>query len=291
LRERDSQIVYSQASLPPRVSIFGNSQKVEEITRRLGAEGFEMLPTWGIWREARLYGLLLSDDLLSSFHQSWRIDALLERRCGIRKPLVNRILNIVMFPPQSWTNQVMRKLWEYYNVPRFNIPPVPTVIHAVVPETTLGKEDKYAFFLELAHQNDKDLGSVLGWVGEKPKIRGIVFPTRDDQLREWQTRYATDFTGFSWNQIARELRSYIKSVHLGPLSIEEILKMCDSDSSLTQTEERLKYIYELGFKGSAVIEVDPRKFLFAAKEMGKKPDSVYQKVAERFKKLRDVNSK
>lgn len=279
--ERKLGIIYSQASLPPQISIFASSETISRYLKRTQAEGVEILPTWGISAEVLLFGRLKNGLMVDSFHQSWMKDFGIEKRYGNGTQKVDFLVRPVFFPIFTpLTDRVMRTLWQ-------ECPGIPTTVHTLDSDHTLGHGGRVRFYLELAHQNGVNLPALITWVGEKPTLRGIVYPTRDDQLDDWKIKYAGDKKNLNWYELAEEMMPYLRSVHLGPLTTSEIEAYIEGNGMASDTEERLESLYKAGFEGSAVIEIDPRKVARVAKSLSVSLVSGYSLIASRFKRLRD----
>lgn len=277
--ETEQRVTISQASLPPFVSLGATSEELTHLLPKTGAEGIEILPFWGISTEVILHRKLRYPEVATSFHQTWKTDHITERRAGIDTGIANRVISTVSFPSREITDNVMKRLWQEY-------PNRPTVIHTLTDENTLG-ETNVRFYLELAHQNGVHLPDVVAWVGEQPERRGIVYPTRNDQFEEWKKKYATspEYTGLDWHKMAKLLveNGNIASVHLGPLSTEDIKTGSD------ETMDRLKTLYQMGFAGDVVIEINPLKLQKIAGELipGAKTFAYLKAVSGRVKTIRD----
>lgn len=245
VRQTNASVLLSGGSL-----LWLNIKEATHVTRPLGYDGIELLPTRRVVNEMKKLAvnkeLHAYESYIKGIHHNWRLD--IGKRTDYHISLLTdiffTIIRFLFFPSKEKALHLLTQLSTYYYLP--------ITVHHISDLWTKGNDNQeFAGGVNYEIINDTISKDELSlWLQEKN--HGIVLDTRDDQSLVWGKKNGFSTWQELWDWIGVEKIKNVQLTLIGGSGISKILsrKQC-------LAEEQLLWLHAKKWKGPITVEVNP----------------------------------
>lgn len=232
-------------------------KEVLQFAKECGFDGIDILPTRIVTKELEDQFDYSMDQFrgVATAHQSWRLDRGQDKKYGIdfMTGIFYSMLRYVFFPSLEKSGKTLTQISNRCNLPVT----VHNISHPWVNDE-YGNEFSGGINLEILDAKTITKSQLKNWL--KAKNHAMVVDTRDDQSLRWATSHGFKNYKDFWTWIGL---TKIHSVQLTLIGAKGMREIFDHEESLAQKE--LAWLYQMKWKGSVIVEVNPFTLLLQSR--------------------------
>jgi hypothetical protein len=231
---KDTPVILSMSSLWPAAAL-RSSDWSAEIASKIGCDGLEILPGYSVVREFERKGQLkATENLISSFHDSWRRD----RRAEIEH---NLLADTNLNPKRKLISWVARSFFPNEIRTRDTLGGLETVYGA--PVVSHWPEDDNLFqrpILEVQPYLDLSPQGIIEWAQKDSETRSLAIDV--SQRKFWTYLEKQNIPKNEWRNILQQLLPWTGEAHFQISNDDELNQIKNQifDGSLGQTLRVIK---------------------------------------------------